>query len=202
MSSLKLLSPFSRFKRSTDGHRPSRAAVTRVIDVRESVAGMRRGVRLGAIAVLFVLTVASCVHYGATYDESWPHPTGDQLAEDPGGWDGEQVLLFGTVETIGGDQFTMTVETDAGEAARVVEVRGSSVGAEPGGIVQVYGTLSEEGTVQQADRVVVVVESPDEQFSKYAISIVGLLVVAGFFLRHWRIDVWKLAFTARGERDG
>lgn len=58
------------------------------------------------------------------------------------------------------------------------------------------------GTVQQADRVVVVVESPDEQFSKYAISIVGMFVVAGFFVRHWRIDIRQLAFRPRGDRDG
>jgi hypothetical protein len=50
--------------------------------------------------------------------------------------------------------------------------------------------------------VVVVVESPDEQFSKYAISIVGMFVVAGFFVRHWRIDIRQLAFRPRGDRDG
>lgn len=163
---------------------------------------MRRSVRLGAVAVALALALGLCVHYGATYDGNWPYPTGDQLAEEPGGWDGEQVLLFGVVETVGEDGFTMTVDTDDGEVARVVEVRGRSVDAEPGGTVQVYGELSEEGTVQQADRVVVVVESPDEEFSKYAISVAGLLLVAGVFLRHWRVDLRTLSITARGDRDG
>jgi hypothetical protein len=104
---------------------------------------MRRACRLGAVAIVVVFTLGLCVHYGVTYDENWPHPTGEQLAEDPGEWDGEQVLLFGTVETIGEDQFTMTVETDAGEVARIVEVHGAAVDAEVGGVVQVYGTLSD-----------------------------------------------------------
>ncbi|PSQ61845.1 MAG: DNA-binding protein [Halobacteriales archaeon SW_8_66_22] len=162
---------------------------------------MRRSVRLGAVAVALALALGLCVHYGATYDENWPYPTGEQLAEEPGGWDGEQVLLVGVVETVGEDGFTMTVETDDGEVARLVEVRGRSTDAEPGGTVQVYGELSEEGAVLAADRVVVVVESPDEQFSKYAVSAAALLLVAGAFLRHWRIDLRRLAITARGDRD-
>ena len=162
---------------------------------------MRLSVRLGAVAVALALALGLCIHYGATYDENWPYPTGEQLAEEPGGWDGEQVLLVGVVEAAGEDGFTMRVETDDGEVARVVEVRGRSTDAKPGGTVQVYGELSGEGTVQHADRVVVVVESPDEQFSKYAVSAAALLLVAGVFFRHWRIDLQRLAITARGDRD-
>jgi hypothetical protein len=49
---------------------------------------MRRACRLGAVAIVVVFTLGLCVHYGVTYDENWPHPTGEQLAEDPGEWDG------------------------------------------------------------------------------------------------------------------
>jgi len=163
---------------------------------------MRRVSRLGALVIVLALTLGLCVHYGATYDENWPHPTGDQLAEEPGGWDGEQVLLFGAVETVSEDRFTMRVETDAGDVARVVEVRGTSVDAEPGGTVQVFGELTEQGTVQHADRVVVVVATPELQLSKFVISFVGLVVVVGYFLRYWRVDPRNLAITARGDRDG
>lgn len=163
---------------------------------------MRRASRIGAVVVLLALTLALCVHYGATYDENWPHPTGDQLADEPGGWDGERVLLFGTVETVADDRFTMRVETDAGDVARIIEVRGTSTDAEPDGVVQVYGELAERGTVQHADRVVVVVASPDLQLSKYGISLVGLLVLVGHFLRSWRLDVRRLAITPRGDGDG
>jgi len=163
---------------------------------------MRRVSRLSAVVLLLVCTLVLCVHYGATYDENWPHPTGDQLAEEPGGWDGEQVLLSGTVETVGEEQFSMRVETDSGDVARVVAVRGTGVDAEPGGTVQVFGELAEQGTVQHADRVVVVVASPGYHPSKFGISVLGLGLVAGFFLRHWRIDPGVLSITRRGDGDG
>ena len=66
----------------------SSMVVTAVIDLRESVSRMRRACRLGAVAIVVVFTLGLCVHYGVTYDENWPHPTGEQLAEDPGEWDG------------------------------------------------------------------------------------------------------------------
>jgi len=163
---------------------------------------MRLAVRFAIVVACIVALVGLGVHYGATYDENWPHPTGDQLADEPAGWDGERVLLFGTVETVAEDRFTMRIETDAGEGARVVEVRGTSTDAEPDGVVQVYGELAERGTVQHADRVVVVVASPDLQLSKYGISLVGLVVLIGTFLRYWRLDVRRLAITPRGDRDG
>ena len=163
---------------------------------------MRRVYRLGAVAIVLGLTLGLCVHYGATYDENWPHPTGDQLAKEPGGWDGEHVLLVGVVETSDENRFTMRVETDAGDVARVVEVRETSVDAERGGIVQVFGELTEQGTVQHADRLVVVVAQPGYRPSKFGISGLGLLLAGGFFLRYWRIDPRERAITARGDRDG
>ena len=66
----------------------SSMVVTAVIDLRKSVSRMRRACRLGAVAIVVVFTLGLCVHYGVTYDENWPHPTGEQLAEDPGEWDG------------------------------------------------------------------------------------------------------------------
>lgn len=165
---------------------------------------MRRELRLAAILGLGVLALGLCVHYGAVYDERWPHPTGDQLAENPGGWDGERVLLFGDVEMTAADgELTMTVETDAGEVARVVVVRGAPVDVEPGGVLQVYGELSDRGTVQDAERVVVVNATPRDQLSKLGLSVLGVLAAAVFFLRHWRIDVRQVRFVDRGgDRDG
>lgn len=165
---------------------------------------MRRELRLAAIAGLGVLALGLCVQYGAVYDERWPHPTGDQLAESPGGWDGERVLLFGDVETTAADgELTMTVETDADEVARVVEVRGTSVDVEPGGVLQVYGELSDRGTVQDAERVVVVNATPRDQLSKLGLSVLGVLAAAVVFLGYWRIDLRRMQFADRGgDSDG
>jgi len=159
------------------------------------------------VIVLVVLAFALgglCVHYGATSDENWPHPSGDQLAEEPGDWDGERVLLFGTVREVDGDEkrLVVEVEDDAGDVARVVEVRGTTAAVEPGGLVQVYGELTERGTVQHADRVVVVHASPASQWFKLGASGVGGLIVSGAFLRYWRIDWRRLRFEKRGGRGG
>ncbi|SDJ69882.1 hypothetical protein SAMN05216226_107183 [Halovenus aranensis] len=162
---------------------------------------MQRGHRLLALVVVLLLVAGLCVHYGATHEERSPHPTGEQLAENPAGWDGERVLLFGTVteQTEGG--FVMDVETDSGEIARTVEVYNAQPSVDTGGVVQVYGELSERGTLQQADSVVVVTESPREHWYKLGLSGVGGLLAAGAFLWYWRIDPHRVRFVARGGED-
>lgn len=157
--------------------------------------------RLLALAVLIVTAGALCVHYGGAYDENWPHPSGDQLAAEPAGWDGERVLLFGTVTDRTANGFTIEVETDSGEVARVVDVRDAGATADVGGSVQVYGELSDRGTVQQAESVVVVNESPSDHLYKLGTSGVGLLLAAASFLWYWRIDWRRLRFVRPGGDD-
>ena len=161
--------------------------------------------RLLAVWLLLVLTAGLCVHYGATYDKNWPHPTGEQLAEEPGGWDGERVLLFGEVQERTESGLVMTVEDDAGDVARTITVQGTTVAVEPGGVVQVYGVLSERGTVQQADAVVVVNRNPGDSQYKLGTSALGVLLAAGLFLRYWGVEWRHLQFVRRtemGETDG
>jgi len=157
--------------------------------------------RIALVGLLVVLTLGLCVHYGATEDRNWPHPTGDQLADDPGGWDGERVLLFGEVRAQTADGFVMTVEDDSGAVVQMVTVRGTDASVEVGGVVQVYGRLSEQGTVQQAESVVVVTESPGDERNKLAASLLGGLAAAALFVRYWRIEPRALGFVAR-ERTG
>jgi hypothetical protein len=165
---------------------------------------MDRRVRLAGVALCLLLAVGLCVGYGASYESGWPHPTGDELAEEPAGWDGERVLLFGEVQERTPDGLVMTVENDAGEVVREVSVRGTAVQVEPGGVVQVYGEVSERGTVQTAESVVVVNESPGDSLYKLATSAFGGLVAALLFLRYWRIDPRRGRFERRtgGESDG
>ncbi|WP_436902621.1 DNA-binding protein [Halovenus halobia] len=165
---------------------------------------MHRRRRLAVMVVVLACTLGLCVHYGASYDQNWPHPTGDQLAEDPDGWDGETVLLFGEVQEQTPDGLVMTVEDDSGTVVRTVTVRGTTVNVEPGGVVQVYGRLSQQGTVQTAESVVVVNKSSGDTSYKLLTSLLGGLVAAGLFLRYWRIDLRELRFVSRdgGERDG
>jgi len=165
---------------------------------------MQRRHRLIALFVLTAALLGLAVHYGATYDENWPHPSGEQLADDPAGWDGERVLLFGTAVDRTDSGLTVTVTDDAGEVARTVAVRGTDASVERGGVVQVYGELDEEGTVQHAERVVVVNEQPGDERYKLGTSALGVVFAAGLFLWRWRIELRELRFRRReaGEPDG
>lgn len=158
---------------------------------------MDRRHRLALVGIFAVLALGLCIHFGATYDQNWPHPTGDQLGENPDGWDGERVLLFGEVQEQAASGFVMTVEDDSGTVVRTVTVQGTDATVEVGGVVQVYGRLSERGTVQQAESVVVVNETPADSQYKLLTSLLGGLLAAGLFLRYWDIDWRALRFLAR-----
>ncbi|WP_336326829.1 hypothetical protein [Halovenus sp. HT40] len=158
---------------------------------------MERRYRIVFIGIFAFLTLGLCIHFGASYDQNWPHPTGDQLGEDPDGWDGERVLLFGEVEEQTTDGFVMIVEDDSETVVRTVTVQGTDTAVEVGGVVQVYGRLSEQGTRQRAESVVVVNETPGDSQYKLATSLLGGLLAAGLFLRYWRIDWRALRFVSR-----
>lgn len=163
---------------------------------------MDRRYRLAGVALCLFLAAALCVGYGAGYEDGWPHPTGDELADEPTGWDGERVLLFGEFRERTPDGLVMTVENDAGEVGREISVRGTAVEVEPGRVVQVYGELGERGTVQTAESVVVVNGSPADSLYKLVTSGIGGVVAAAFFLRYWRIDWRRGRFERRGGGEG
>ncbi|QCS42034.1 DNA-binding protein [Natrinema versiforme] len=167
---------------------------------------MRPAIRLAVVATLLVVLGGLCVHYGAAYDENWPHPTGDQI-QDRGAdaFVGDRVLLFGEVRAVDADAETITIHVtdDSDAVAAELTVTGVEQRVEPGGVVQVYGVL-ESASTMHADRTVVVNRDPSATAFKLGASVVGLLLAAGHFLRHWRIDVRELAFEPRAadpERD-
>ena len=137
-----------------------------------------------------------CVHYGGTYDEAWPHPSADELAEDRSAYDGDAVLLIGEVTAVGTETLRLELETSAGETLEF-EVRGADPAVEPGGVVQVYGPLAAGGTVQHAENVVVVNERAADRTYKLGVSAFAGVATAGLFLYYWRIDIRKLAFEVR-----
>lgn len=161
----------------------------------------RRRLALGIILSLVVFGL--CVHYGATYDDAWPHPTGDQLAEGQEEYVGERVLLFGDVQSAHEDSITIHVTDDHGDVAAALEVRNVDTDdLNPGGFVQVYGVLESDETdahdgTMRADEIVVVNSSPGTATYKHVVSALGGLFAAGFFLRHWRIDLRRLRFEPR-----
>ncbi|ELZ03354.1 hypothetical protein [Natrialba aegyptia] len=164
---------------------------------------MRPAVRV-IVATLLLTTLAGlCVHYGATYDEHWPHPTGDQLQDDPGQFTDQQVLLFGEVQTAAEDTIAIHVHDDAGDIAAELEVTNVDKSVEPGGMVQVYGVLDSDQTMT-AEKTVVVNRSDGASTYKYVVSLAGALLAIGYFCKHWQPLPQKLGFeprTGRTERD-
>lgn len=148
------------------------------------------------LALLLVgLAVAGGVHYDAAHDRHWPYPTDDQLYADYPAHVGEETLLFGTVRSVAANG-TATVEFEADDGSFVLQVRGVDAAVEPGGVVQVYGTLR-GGHRMTATEVVVVERHPGERLYKFGISGVGALVALTAFFRYWRIDVATLTFEPR-----
>ncbi len=166
--------------------------------------GQRRRILIGVGCLLLVGGL--CIHYGAHMEAAWPYPTGEQVATTPGNWDGTSVLLFGVVEQTDPEAgtITMRVETDTGETAQRVTVHGAGDTADrvtTGGVIQVFGPLAEQGTRQEATRVVVVDQSPSDRLYKLVTSLVGGLLAVGLALRYWRID-WQALGIRRRDRNG
>ena len=166
---------------------------------------MRFAVRLAVAVLCLAALLGLCVHYGTTYDENWPYPTGDQLQEEYDAYAGERALLFGEVQSVDRETGTVVVHvTDsADEVAAELEIRGvdhivDDVG--PGGTIQVYGVLEADRTMMP-DRTVVVNRDSSATHYKLAVSVVGGLFAVGYFCRHWRLerDGPAIAFEPRSD---
>ena len=165
---------------------------------------MRRAARVAVAAVCLAVLLGLCVHYGAAYDEGWPHPTGDQLRDEYDAYAGDRVLLFSEVQSVDreADTAVIHVTDDADEVAAAIEIRGVTDGVGPGGTVQVYGVLEAHETdrtdgTMTPDRTVVVNRDSSATLYKLGTSVVGGLLAVGYFLRHWTLDPRTLAFESR-----
>lgn len=150
---------------------------------------------LVALALVGV-AVAGGVHYDALYDEKWPYPTDEGLSADYDEYVGEQVLLFGDVESIDRTADRATIEVEADNGPFTVTVEGIDADVEPGGVVQVYGTVRPGQTIA-ASNVVVVEASSENRLYQFAVSGVGAVLVLAAFFRYWRIDWAALTFEPR-----
>jgi hypothetical protein len=157
---------------------------------------MRPGVRVLGIVLLGLLLVGMGSHYDANYDDHWPYPTGDALESDYGTHVGEQTFLFGTVRTVdrGNETVEILVRTDQGHL--LLTVSGVSRDVQPGGVLQVYGTVRPDAHLT-ADNVIVVNPAGSSKAFKYAVSLVGALLVVVLFFRHWRVDRDDIGFEVK-----
>ncbi|OIB58854.1 DNA-binding protein [Natrialba sp. SSL1] len=163
---------------------------------------MRFAVRLGITLVLLLTLLGLGIHYGATYDENWPHPSGDQLQEDYGEFTGDHQLVFGEVQSISEDTMTIHVTDSADEVAAELEIthHDATDRVDPGGLVQVYGVLESDRTMA-ADELVVVNEDDTAEQYKLLTSIVGVLLAIAYFFRYWKLTLTKFGFEPRPNKE-
>ena len=155
---------------------------------------MRLWHRAAVVGLVVVCVAGMGVHYDTRYADQWPYPTGDELATDYDAHVGQETFLFGTVVSVDDDTARVRVDADAG--AYTLRVRSFDAAVEPGGVVQLLGTVRPNG-VLVADRIAVVNPSSGAQLYKYGVSVVGAALVLVAFFRHWRVDTDRLTLVAR-----
>lgn len=144
---------------------------------------------LGAVSLLGV-------HYDMVEERHWPYPDEDRLATEYEQYTGQVALLFGTVEEVHAETRTARVTVEHSTGTFSMTVREFDAAVESGGTVQVLGTLK-PGHVIVAERVVVVNPAGGSTLYKYAVSLVGALLVLLVFFGHWRVNRATLSFEAR-----
>lgn len=162
---------------------------------------MRRLSRFVAICLLVCIAVGLCVGYAEA--DRWAYPDTEDIALDPATYDGQQVLLFGDVQSV--DPATHTVVITAGSDPEleftVTAVPDSITDSIRAGVaIQVFGALDEQSTTVVADEIVVDYENGADFRYVYGTSLLGGLLAAGGFLWYWRVEPRKLVFVLRGDR--
>jgi len=153
---------------------------------------------LRAVIVLVCLcgTMGLVVNYdtNATAHDRSPSPS--EVEADYGAHVGQEVLFWGQVQSVSTDTARAEIDVVTANGTLELTVTGFRATVQPGGNVQVYGTLQPAQTIA-ADDVVVVNPAGSSRLYKYGVSLVGALLVLVQFFRHWRIDRDRLAFEGR-----
>ncbi|EMA28830.1 hypothetical protein [Haloarcula japonica] len=148
-------------------------------------------VRVVIVLVLCLTLGGLFVHAEVTEDRWSPYPDATDLSAGYESYVGQDLMVVGTVTETSEDEMEIKAESDGEEI--VLRVTGMKTAVEPGGVVQVYGTLKPDQTIA-AEHVEVVSSSRWAEFYKYGASAVGALGFLLLFFRYWRIDreTWTL----------
>jgi hypothetical protein len=148
------------------------------------------------VLVFLCALVGMGVHYEANATNHWSYPTGDDFENAYAEQVGEQALVYGTVTQSRPDESTLVIESSSGADVKEFVVGGVDVGVQPGGVVQVYGTVRPEQKIA-GESVVVVNRSGDSLAYKYGVSLVGAILLVVLFFRCWRVNWAEFAFEVR-----
>lgn len=146
------------------------------------------------LAALFGLMIWSGTVPGSPIEREVPNEV--EVTPDRESYVGDRVVLGGTV--VDTDPVVLATRASGYGRFTLVDANGgvqnSDEPLESGDRISAYGTLEDEETlaVERAT-----VQQPSETRYMYVVSLLGGLLVAGHFVRHWRIDGRRLAFVPR-----
>lgn len=142
------------------------------------------------VAVLVVLLVAMMGHYhGAVLDERRHLASPARIDADYEAYRGGPVFLWLVADRTTDEGIVTRSEADGRPFVVLTDAR-----AEPGDLVQVFGTLEADSRIA-AERVVV--HDRGNRLRMFVLSGVGALLAAGAFLRRWTVDRRRLRFAPR-----
>jgi len=155
---------------------------------------VRVWVRVVIVLVLSLILGGLFVHAAVTEDQRSPYPDAEDLSAGYDSYVGQRVMVFGTVTETSEDRMEIRAESDG--ISITLQVTGTGATVEPGGVVQVYGTLEPNQQIT-AERIEVVNSSRWAEFYKYGASAIGAFGFLLLFFRYWRIDRDHLTLEAR-----
>jgi len=158
---------------------------------------MHPAAKLLTSVLLIVLVIASGVHYATVWENQYPYPTNEDLKTAPDEYIGEEVFVFGTVESVDANSNTATIriESDAGPFTAQVTEFEPQRDVQAGGVVQVFGAF--RGDSIAAENVRVVNSAGSSDFYKYAVSGVAAVLIVVLFFRYWRVNLRTLSVEGR-----
>ena len=142
--------------------------------------------RLGLLLGLCLAAGVLVVGFGATFNGTDAYPDAAAIDADHAAHVGETAHLWGEVTAVDGET---VVSVDDALSLRVSDLP-PEVAVGDG--VQVYGTLGADRRLETAASHV---QTPTEQRNMYLLSVVGIGLAAGAFLRRWRVDAERWAFV-------
>jgi hypothetical protein len=145
--------------------------------------------RLVLLAGLCLAAAVLVVGFGVWFNGSDAYPDPEAVDANYDAYVGETVHVWGEVTAVDDETFVVT----SGPLA--LRVEGSlPPDIAPGDGVQVYGTLTSDRRVVSASHHA---QSSEAIGRMYLVSVVGIALAAGAFLRRWRVDTHRWAFVPR-----
>jgi hypothetical protein len=145
--------------------------------------------RLVLLAGLCLAAAVLVVGFGVWFNGSDAYPDSGAVDANYDAYVGETVHVWGEVTAVDDETFVVT------SGPLTLRVEGSlPPDIAPGDGVQVYGTLTSDRRVVSASHHA---QSSEAIGRMYLVSVVGIALAAGAFLRRWRVDTHRWAFVPR-----